>query len=242
MSKNNVLIVGASSSIGCEIIRQISGGKTVVLAHYHSRKDRLDAIQVEVHEQIVPIQADLSSEHGVQFLIESVSANCDFPQQIVFLAAPPLILTRFRDLTWDDFRRHIDIQLYASFTILHKFLPKMSLARNGKVVFVLSSCTLDVPPSAIANYVTAKYAVLGLMKSLATEYAGKQICINAVSPSMVETGFLSLIPEKIVQLTAQQHPLKRNARPADVAPVVKFLLSGGADYLTGVNIPVTGGA
>jgi 3-oxoacyl-[acyl-carrier protein] reductase len=134
------------------------------------------------------------------------------------------------------------MQLTTAFILLQSFLPKMAAVKYGKVVFMLTSYTIGIPPSAMAHYVTAKYAMLGLMKSLAAEYAGKQICINAVSPSMIETGFLSQIPEKIVEFTAQQHPQKRNALPSDVVPVIKFLLSDEAGFVTGINIPVTGGA
>jgi 3-oxoacyl-[acyl-carrier protein] reductase len=59
---------------------------------------------------------------------------------------------------------------------------------------------------------------------------------------MIETGFLNNIPDKIVQFAAQQHPLKRNAVPTDIAPTVKFLLSNDSDYMTGINIPITGGS
>lgn len=241
MNKNVVLIVGASSAIGCEIIRWISDADTVILAHYYSGKDRLAAIEAEVKSKIVPIQSDLSSVGGIDALIESVESVCDFPQKIVFLSAPKLTLVRFKDLSWDDFKYHADFQLCTAVKILGRFLPKMAMARNGRVVFMLSSCTFGIPPAMMAHYVFAKYALLGLMKALSSEYAGKKICINAVSPSMVETGFLSNIPDKIVEFAAQQHPLKRNATPADIAPLVKFLLSEEAGYLTGVNIPVTGG-
>jgi 3-oxoacyl-[acyl-carrier protein] reductase len=242
VNKNHVLVVGASSAIGCEIIRQTSDDNSVFFAHYHSGKDRLDALLTEVNSRIVPIYADLSLEGDIDSLIESVASNVASPQKIIFVAAPALALTRFKDLTWSDFKEQLDVQLYSAFKILNRFLPVMSREKYGKVVFVLSGYTLGTPPSAMAHYVTAKYALLGLMKSLASEYAGKKICINAISPSMVETNFLANIPEKIVEFTAQQHPLKRNGTPADIAPFVKFLLSEDSAFMTGVNIPVTGGA
>ncbi|MDP1558305.1 MAG: SDR family oxidoreductase [Nitrosomonas sp.] len=241
MSKNYVLVVGASSAIGCEIIRQIAEEDTVILAHYRSGKDPLGALQTEINARIIPIQADLSVEADIDSLIESVLKICAFPHKIIFIAAPDLVLTRFKDLAWADFEVQLKVQLCSAFKILNRFLPEMASAKYGKVVFVLSSYTLGTPPPAMAHYVTAKYALLGLMKSLASEYAGKKIGINAVSPSMIETDFLAQIPGKIVEFTAQQHPLKRNGMPADVAPVVKFLLSDEAEFVTGVNIPVTGG-
>jgi 3-oxoacyl-[acyl-carrier protein] reductase len=99
-----------------------------------------------------------------------------------------------------------------------------------------------VPPKALAHYTTTKYALLGLMKALAAEYADKHISINAVSPSMTETSFLSGLPVKLIELSAAAHPLKRNASTQDIAPIIKFLLSSDADYIGGANVPVTGGS
>jgi 3-oxoacyl-[acyl-carrier protein] reductase len=241
MDKKVTLIIGASSSLGCEIIREISEENEVIIAHYNLGIERLNTIISTVNAQIIPVQADLSSPAGVELIIEKTNLICESPDNIIFLAAPKYELIRFRDLSWDDFKIQIDVQLFTAVRILNHFLPKMVINKRGKIIFMLSSNTIGVPPSAMAHYVTAKYSLLGLMKSLATEYAGKKICINAVSPSMIETDFLSHIPEMIVKSTAAQHPLKRNGLPSDVAPLVKFLLSDKAGFINGVNIPITGG-
>jgi 3-oxoacyl-[acyl-carrier protein] reductase len=242
MSKEIVLIIGASSSIGCELIRQIANENTVFLAHYNSNKDKLVSLQSTVKSEIVLLQCDLSGEKEVDLFVKSVESAYGHPHKIVFLAAPGFALTRFKDLVWDDFKSQVDMQLYSAYKILNCFLPKMAKAKYGKIVFMLSSYTIGHPPIAMAHYVTAKYALLGLMKSLAIEFAGKQICINAVSPSMIETEFLSQIPDLIVKYTADRHPLKRNGLPIDVAPIINFLLSKEADFVTGINIPITGGS
>ena len=117
----------------------------------------------------------------------------------------------------------------------------MAKKKYGKIVFMLSSYTIGTPPSAMAHYVTSKYALLGLAKTLSSEYSSKKICVNSISPSMIETNFLSEIPEMMVQLTADKHPLKRNGMPSDVIPAIKFLLSDDSNFITGVNIPITGG-
>jgi 3-oxoacyl-[acyl-carrier protein] reductase len=241
MSKNHILITGASSAIGSEIIRRIADNSTIILAQYHSNPEQLTALRNEVPGEIIPIQADLRDEDGIASLVETVSSHCEAPGKIVLLAAPRLTLVRFKDLAWEDFRAHHEMPLRTAVTLLGRFLPRMAKARFGRVVFMLSSVTMGVPPSAMAHYVTAKYALLGLMRATAGEYASKGITINGVAPSMVETGFLLDIPEKLVELAAQQHPLNRNATPADIAPLIKYILSDEAGYLTGVTIPITGG-
>jgi len=125
---------------------------------------------------------------------------------------------------------------------LNRFLPKLSKEKRGKVVLMLSSYVLGVPPKALSHYTTIKYAMLGLVKSLASEYSEKNIQINAISPSMVETKFLDNINEKLVELSSYNHPLKRNAIVEDITPIIKMLISNESDYINGVNIPITGGS
>ncbi len=241
MSKNNLLIVGASSGLGMEIVRHVATEDRVIFAHYNQGSDRIDTLKAGLVGQLVPIKADLESRDGTFSLIESVNAHSQPLGGIVLIAAPRLTMVRFKDLGLADFRRQHEMQLYTAVELLQAFLPAMAKSNYGRVVFILSEVTSGTPPSNMAHYVTAKFALLGLMKALASEYAARHICINAVSPAMMETNFLADIPQKIIELTAQQHPLKRNATPVDVAPVVKFLLSAEAGFITGVNIPVTGG-
>ncbi len=241
MSKNHILMTGASSAIGREIIKQIADDATVILAHYHARLEPLKKLMAEVPCRIIPIQADLSTEQGILSLIQKTASQCEAPGKIVLLAAPRLTLAGFKDLSWEDFRFHSEMPVRTAVTLLTHFLPQMAKSGYGRVVFMLSSVVLGVPPSSMAHYVTAKHALLGLMRALAGEYASTGITVNAIAPSMVETGFLAGIPEKLVELSAQAHPLKRNATPADIAPIVKCVLSDEAGYLTGATIPVTGG-
>ena len=107
---------------------------------------------------------------------------------------------------------------------------------------MLSSCVFGVPPKALSHYITIKYAMLGLVKSLASEYSDKNIQINGISPSMVETKFLDNINEKIIELSAYNHPLKRNASVEDITPIIKILISNESNYINSVNIPITGGS
>ena len=81
--------------------------------------------------------------------------------------------------------------------ILQAFIPKMSKQNYGKIVFMLSAYLLGIPPKFQSPYITVKYALLGLMRNLASEYAAKGIMVNAVSPDMMETKFLSELPELI---------------------------------------------
>jgi 3-oxoacyl-[acyl-carrier protein] reductase len=109
------------------------------------------------------------------------------------------------------------------------------------VVFVLSSVTRGMPPKFMSMYTMVKQAQLGLMRALAAEYAESGVTVNGVCPGMVDTRFLDQIPPIVKEMAAAASPRKRNATPADVVDVIEFLLSPQAEFITGIELPVTGG-
>lgn len=237
-----VLITGASSDIGRELVRQLASQRTLILAHYNRSPTKLDVLRDSIPEHsLVSIQADFAEDDDVVRLVTTIQNNHPAPEQIVHFAAPRFEYQRFKEVSWERFQNDLNVQLRSIIRILQAFLPLMAQKKKGKIVFVLSSCTVNIPPAALSHYVTAKFALLGLARSLAAEYASKRININSVSPSMVETAFLQNIPERMVEIAAGQSPWQRNATPQDVAGVIRFLLSSEADYLTGANIPISGG-
>ncbi len=241
MHKNIILIIGASSDIGIDLIKTLDED-ILILAHYNSSGKDLIELSKKIKNILVPLQADLSSEDEITSLLDNIEENYGIPNKIVHLAANKVENIRFKDVKWSDFEKDINISLKSAVLILNRFLPKLSQEKQGKVVLILSSYVLGVPPKALSHYTTIKYALLGLVKSLASEYAGKNIQINAISPSMVETKFLDNINEKLVELSAYNHPLKRNATVEDITPTIKLLLSEDSNYINGINIPITGGS
>ena len=241
MNNNIVLIIGASSDIGLNLISNIRGD-ALIIAHYNRSNEKLLELSKIINNELVTLKADLSKEHQVMGLLEKIEINYGIPNKIVHLAANTVENIRFKDVTWSDFEKDINISLKSAVLILNRFLPKMARLKKGKVLIMLSSYVLGVPPKTLSHYTTIKYAMLGLVKSLASEYADKNIQINAISPSMIDTKFLENINEKIVELSAYNHPLKRNANVDDITPIINILLSEESNYINGINIPVTGGS
>ena len=93
----------------------------------------------------------------------------------------------------------------------------------------------------MSRYVTVKYALLGLMKSMAMEYADKGVSVNGISPNMMETQFLEQIDERIVEMNRENSSMKRNVKVEETVAVIQFLLSEGAGYMNGVNLNLSGG-
>ena len=117
----------------------------------------------------------------------------------------------------------------------------MAKNKYGKVVVMLTSYTTNIPPKYLASYVTSKYALLGLIKALANEYADKGIRINGISPTMMDTKFLQSIPELIVKQNAMNSPTGKNLSVEEVTPMFEFLLSDKSAAITGQNIAITNG-
>jgi len=239
---NIIFITGASSDIGIELIKNIQE-ECLIIAHYNSSDAKLLEIKNSIKKNtLVTLKADFSSEEDINRLLDEIESKYGVPNKIIHLAAPKFENIRFKSIVWNDFQKLMDVSLKSLVIILNRFLPKLAVEQRGKVVCLLSSVTLNVPPKAVSHYTTVKYALLGFLKAIASEYGEKKITVNSISPSMIDTKFLSQINERIVEMVAQGHPLKRNAAVADIIPVILLLLSEDSAYINGVNIPVTGGS
>lgn len=236
-----LLVTGASSEVGCELIRRVAGNYKKIWAHYHSSGSIIEELKRELGDVIVPVCADFSEEESTRALIETIESSGDIPDHIVHLSARKVHSLQFHKHTWADYQKEIDTSLRSITMILQAFIPKMSKKRYGKVVFMLTAYLLGVSPKFQSPYITVKYALSGLMRNLAAEYATRGIRINAVSPDMMETRFLSELPDLIVEQSAKNNPLGRNIQVNEVVPTIQYLLSPASDTVTGQNIGVTGG-
>ncbi len=243
MKNEKILAVtGASSDVGVALLRRIGSRYSAIAAHYRHSPERLEGLDRELGGRIVPIQADFADESSTQAFLEQIAQKGLMPDHFVHLAALPLRNVKFQKSSWQDFEQELSVSFRAAVLCSQAFLPHMAKQRYGKAVFMLSSYVVNQPQiKYAAPYSSVKYALLGLMKVLAAEYAEKGVTVNGVSPSMMETKFLSQVPKLVVEKNAMESPMRRNLLPEDVVPALEFLLSDGADCVTGQNLAVTGG-
>ena len=181
----------------------------------------------------------MSSQDEIAMMLERVIQNGWIPDHVVHLAAPICNNGHFHKLSMGDFSDNLQIGLLSLVQIMQKILPYMAKKRFGKVVVMLSDVVKDMPPAYCSQYVTAKYAMLGFMRSLAVEYAGKNITVNAVSPGWTKTKYIHNQPDLLIEKYIQQNPRKQLLLPEQVADAIEMLLSDKADHVNGQNIIIS---
>lgn len=248
MENKVYFITGASSEVGIAFIRSLEeklkkdGERAAVIAHYAVHDAALSALKEELSAvTLVLQQADLSQPEEVKSLITRVAGICECPDCILHLPAAKLSYNRIKQLDWQKVMQDMEIQVHSLGEIGKYFLPKMGKRGKGKVAVMLTACTVGMPPKFMSQYVIVKYALLGLMKSMAAEFADKGVNVNGISPNMMETKFLDNIDGKIIEMNREASAMKRNVRVEEVLPALHLLLSEGSDYMNGVNLNLTGG-
>ncbi len=244
MNKKIYLIVGASSEIGRAYIESLEhkGQESMVIATYNSSRESLDEMVKNLSKiKVDMVKCDLSKDSEVLKLINYIKEKYESPTNILHLAASKLEYVKFKNIHWNKVSNDLEIEVHSIVEILKSFLPIMSRKKYGKVVFMISSCTIGVPPKFMSGYVMAKYTLLGLMKSLASEYAGKGICINSVSPGAMDTRFWDNVDNRVIEIIASNSSMKRTVKKEEVTGAINFLMSKEADYINGVNLNISGG-
>lgn len=236
-----LLILGASSDMGCALMERVAEGYDFIIGHYNHMNDKLQNCQRALGEKLILIKANLGGAEQVQHFIEEVRQKNILPTHIIHFAAPQCENKQFHKIEWDVFQRELDVSLKSVILVLQAFLPHMARLRRGRVILMLSFVVNNAPPKYCANYVVAKYALLGLVKALASEYAEKHITVNGVSPAWVHTKYIDNQPDLLIEKNAAESPLGRILDVSEVLPTIEYLLSDGAECVSGQNIVISCG-
>lgn len=238
------LITGGSRGIGAEIAATLAARGASVAINYLESKARAMTLVEKIRGAggtAYAVQADVREKEEAHRMVAQVAEHCGRLDWIVNGAIAELPSRPFAELGWPDFEAQLEYQVKAVVNICQAAYPILKREGGGAIVNLLSQVVDGQPPGRMASYVTAKYALQGLSKALAIEWAEDHIRVNTVSPGLVQTELTQHIHERIIKMEASRTPLKRIAQPSDVARAVAFLLSEEATFLTGVNISVTGG-
>lgn len=236
------LLLGASSEVCCAFLRRHDWQTDdKIIAQYFSNAATLTEIKNSISAEMILRQADFMDADSTNNFAEWLREENFCPTHILHAPAVPVENQRFTEISWENAINQMNVQCRSLWQVLQAVIPKMTKAKRGNIILVLSSYTMNVPPKFLASYVMAKYALMGLGKALAVEYAQKNIRVNMLSPSMMETKFLTKLYGAVVEQSASNNPMKRNAKPEDVAGLIEYLFSDNSAFVTGANIPITGG-
>lgn len=236
------VVVGASRGIGAATARAFAeAGATVVLAARDERA--LGAVVRDIQERdgrALAVPTDIANASDVERLIQrtlDVYGHLDVAFNNAADGPAPAPLA---EIPLEGFDRAVQINLRGVFLAMKHEIPAMLAAGGGAIVNMSSTAGLSGVPG-IAAYVATKHAILGLTKSAALDYAGRNIRVNAIAPGPILTDRLSALPEQARERVSQSVPMRRIGRPEEVAAAVTWLCSDQATFITGATITIDGG-
>lgn len=236
MTNRVLLVMGASSDIGIALIQHAISDYDLVIAHYRTMNEKLAALQASCAEKLLLVQADLSRDGDVEALINDIKGRGIAPSDIVLLPAPQFDHVRYHKIPYAVFQAGLDISFRSAVLITQAFLPAMAKKKEGHVVFMLSSTICGTVAKHCAQYVTVKFALLGLMGALAAEYQEKGIAVNALSPTVVDTRFISNQPHFMLESQLAESGKDRMLTAQEVSEKLRELLNVEATQMSGQNI------
>jgi 3-oxoacyl-[acyl-carrier protein] reductase len=246
MNKRNgktALVTGASRGIGRAIALALAQGGAQVLVHYSSNEKEADAVVAEIRKdggKAQKVGADLRKPDGAHTLAKQVRAIVGDRLDILVANAGISKSATIEDTTVEDFDNLFAVNARAPFFLVQQLLP--ALCKGSNIIFT-SSLAARASVGTLYAYAATKGAVDTLVKHFAAALGPRGIRVNAVAPGVVETEMSNFTKtEAGREVTLGMQALKRMAQPDDIAPVVAFLASDDARWVTGESIHVDGGS
>jgi 3-oxoacyl-[acyl-carrier protein] reductase len=238
LTGKTALVTGASGAIGAEIARALhEQGATVALSG--TRRDVLDALAGELKERVHALPCDLADKAAVEKLVPDAEAAMGKLDILVANAGVNRdnLFVQMRDEEWDQV---IAINLTATFRLTRAAVKTMMRRRYGRVIGISSVVGFTGNPGQ-GNYTASKAGMVGMMKSVAVEYAKRNVTANCIAPGIVASAMIDRLNDKQREAILARVPAGKLGTPRDVAVAAVYLASDEAQYVTGQTIHVNGG-
>jgi len=241
MSQKVALVTGGNTGIGKTIALTLASEGFDILLNYVVMEEEAVKVKEEVEgmgRNCTLLFADVSNYEAVENMMEKAfkAGRVDVLVNNAGITRDQLLVA----MTEQEFDAVINVNLKGVFNCMKHAARKMLKQRAGKIINMASVVGIMGNAGQI-NYSASKAAVIGMTKSIAKEFASRNIQVNAIAPGFIETAMTDKIPTEAREKMISEIPLKRLGQPQDIANAVAFLASDKADYITGHVLVVDGG-
>lgn len=241
LSGKVALVTGAAQGIGKAIAMLLARNEAdVVVSDINLEKAQETANEIQgMGRRSVAIKVNVADLKDVERMVETIVeqfGRIDILVNNAGITRDRLILR----MTEEDWDAVLDVNLKGTFNCTKAAIRYMSKQKSGKIVSI-ASVSGEMGNPGQANYAASKAGVIGFTKTIAREFAGRGINVNAIAPGYIQTPMTDAVPEKAKEELKRMIPMERLGQPEDVAQAVLFLVSESSSYITGQVLNVNGG-
>ncbi len=238
LKNKNIIITGATGGIGNSIIKTLYENNANILAS-GTKIDKLEKLKLK-YDKINILKFDISKKENIEQFIDDASSKLGGSLDCIINNAGITQDNLAIRMTMDEWNKVIDINLTSTFLLSKFAIKKMLKNKSGKIINI-TSVVGHTGNLGQSNYTASKAGLIAMSKSLAIEYAKKNININCISPGFIKTAMTDKIDEKFKEIIVSKIPSARLGDPEDIANAVLFLASDLSNYINGETIHVNGG-
>ena len=238
LKQKNIIITGASGGIGNSIVKKFYENGANILAT-GTKKEKLEDLKSKF-KNIKILSFDISQHNEIESFIENAIKELGGDLYCMVNNAGITKDNLAIRMSFDEWKKVIDINLTSTFLLSKAAIKKMLKNKRGKIINI-TSVVGHTGNLGQTNYTAAKAGIVAMSKTLAIEYAKKNININCISPGFIKTNMTENIDPKYKDLIISKIPSARLGEPEDVANAVLFLASNLSDYINGETLHVNGG-
>ena len=238
LKNKNIIVTGASGGIGNSIIKKLSERGANILAS-GTKIEKLEKLKSQF-DNIKILKFDISQTDNIEDFIEKSSLELGGNLSCLINNAGITQDNLAIRMSLDEWKKVIDVNLTSTFLLSKFAIKKMLKNKYGKIINI-TSVVGHTGNLGQANYTASKAGIIAMSKSLAIEYAKKNININCISPGFIKTAMTDKLDEKFKEIILSKIPSARLGEPEDIANAVLFLASNQSDYINGETLHVNGG-
>ncbi|OGX48687.1 MAG: hypothetical protein A3G88_03620 [Omnitrophica WOR_2 bacterium RIFCSPLOWO2_12_FULL_63_16] len=239
-----VLITGASRGIGAATAKLFAHKGANVVVNYRAGGEDAEAVAADIARhgrKALAVQADVANRREVEAMVQQALKAFHRIDILVNNAVRDATPVPFEQLAWETIQQDLDVTVKGAFHCCQTVIPHM-LAQGEGVIINVSTIYTEAPQPQLASYITSKGGLVGLSRALAAEFAGRNIRVNLVTPSITRTDLTNTLSDKAFKRLAEDSPMKRLCEPLDIAKAIVILASPFAQYTTAHQFMVTGGS